>query len=75
MVAHMGLKLGWWVELGPTYGRSSWTGFFIFFGGGGGDGTSCYDSSYLGEFLCFPEVLGIATKFRFRESWVIMKTR
>ena len=39
-------------------------------------GTSCYDCSYLGEFLCFnPEVIGIATKFTFRESQVITKTR
>ena len=37
-----------------------------------GGGASCYDSSYLGEFLCCPEVIGIATKFGFRESWVIM---
>ena len=39
-----------------------------------GGGASCYVISYLGEFLCFPEVLGIATKFRFRESPVIAKT-
>ena len=30
---------------------------------------------YLGEFLCFPEVLGNAAKVRFCESRVIVKTR
>ena len=62
-----------------SYGRSSWTSFFFW----GGEGMSCYDSSYLGEFFlflflflfffcfCFPE----ATKFRFHESRVIAKNR
>ena len=36
---------------------------------------SCYDSSYLGEIFCFPEVTGIAAKFRFRESDIITQTR
>ena len=58
--------------LASSHGRSSWTSFFSFFLGGG---MICYDSSYLGEFICFPEVLGFATKFRFRGSWVIVKTR
>ena len=73
----MWLKLGRWVNqelrsyfLVGSYGRSSWTSFFFLRGG-----ASCYDSSYLGEFLCFPEVLGIATKFKFRESQLIAKTR
>ena len=56
----------WSYFLASSYGRSSWTSFFF------GGGSSCCDCSYLGEFLC-PEVLGIATKFRFRESRVIAK--
>ena len=32
---------------------------------------SCYVRSYLSKVLSFPEILGIATKFRFRESRVI----
>ena len=35
-----------------------------------GGGVSCYDSSYLVELLCIQEVIGIATKFRFRENQV-----
>ena len=35
-------------------------------------GVSCYDSNYLIEFLWFPEVLGIVTKFRFCESRIIV---
>ena len=54
--------------LASSYGRSSWTRFFF-----GGGGASCYDSSYLGEFLCLPEVIGIVTKLRFCDSWVIAK--
>ena len=46
---------------------SSWGSFFL---GGRGE---LYDSSYPGEFLCFPEVTGIATKFRFCKNQVIEK--
>ena len=59
------------------FGKFSWKvlqGEFLFLGGGGS--VRCHDSSYLSEFLCFLEVLGIATKFRFHENQVIIaKTR
>ena len=39
-----------------------------------GEGVCCYDSSYPGEFLCFQEELGIATKFRFHKAGLSQKT-
>ena len=52
-----------------SYGRSSCTTSFLM------GGVGFYDSSYLGEFLYLSEVIGIAMKLTYRESWVVAKTR
>ena len=62
-----------WKEFLDEFSFPSFFFFFFFFRCWGE--ARVVDSSYLGEFLCFPEVLEIATKFRFCESQVSAKTK